>query len=174
MQTSTASTSSTPWQRTLLHGLVSGTLASLASAAVLAIAGRGQDGHAAAPINAVSHWVWPRRALVAERPSWKHTLTGLAIHQGAGLFWGVLYARLWGERVEAHDPARAMAGAVVASSVAAFADFALTPDRFTPGYEHRVSTGALVGAYAAFAVGLAAGSLLLAAQEEDPDFIMPR
>ena len=39
-------------------------------------------------------------------------------------------------------------------------DFRFTPDRLTPGYEHRLSRKALAATYAVFAVGLALGALL--------------
>ena len=37
-----------------------------------------------------------------------------------------------------------MAGAAATSATAWLADFNFTPHRFTPGYEHRLSTSALV------------------------------
>ena len=52
-------------------------------------------------------------------------------------------------------------GAAATSAVAYVADFKLTPHRFTPGHAHRLSTEGLVAVYAALAVGLAAGALLL-------------
>ena len=42
-----------------------------------------------------------------------------------------------------------------------FASLEFTPERFTPGFQHRVSTPALVGAYTVFALGLALGSLAM-------------
>ena len=36
--------------------------------------------------------------------------------------------------------------------------------RFTPGFEHRLSTGAMVGIYALLAVGLGAGALAMRRQ----------
>jgi hypothetical protein len=52
-------------------------------------------------------------------------------------------------------------GAAATSAAACFVDFRLTPHRFTPGYEHRLSDSALAAVYAAFAVGLAAGAMAL-------------
>ena len=37
-----------------------GTLAALASMAVLLWRGRHDSGSAAAPVNAITHWLWPR------------------------------------------------------------------------------------------------------------------
>ena len=52
-------------------------------------------------------------------------------------------------------------GAAATSAAACLADFRLTPHRFTPGHEHRLSNTALAAVYAAFAVGLAAGAMAL-------------
>jgi hypothetical protein len=40
-------------------------------------------------------------------------------------------------------------------------DFQLTPERLTPGFEHRLSHRSLAAVYGAFAVGLAVGALLV-------------
>ena len=48
-----------------------------------------------------------------------------------------------------------VAGAAATSAIAAFVDFRLTPARFTPGFEHRLSRKAIAVVYSAFAVGLA-------------------
>jgi hypothetical protein len=39
-------------------------------------------------------------------------------------------------------------------------DYTVTPERLRPGFEHRLSTGAMTVVYAALALGLAAGCLL--------------
>ena len=56
----------------------------------------------------------------------------------------------------------AAAGAVTAAAVACFVDYRLTPRRLTPGFEHRLSSKALLAVYACFAVGLAIGSMAAA------------
>ncbi|AEG92268.1 conserved hypothetical protein [Ramlibacter tataouinensis TTB310] len=143
------------------EGAVSGSLASLLSFAALAWAGRRQAGSATAPINAASQWLWKGEALRQDEPTLRHTLTGYAIHHGAATMWGVLHARFWGTQPENKRPVPALAGAAAATAVAALVDFKLTPERFTPGFQHRVSTGALVGAYACFALGIALGSMAM-------------
>jgi hypothetical protein len=148
------------WKRAAGEALVSGTFASLFSAALLALAGRRQTPSAAAPMNATSQWLWGQReALQADRPDRRHTLSGYVIHHLAALFWAVLHARALGDRRVAEQPLPALAAAAATGAVAAVVDLKLTPERFTPGFQHRVSTPALVGAYAVFALGLALGSL---------------
>ena len=150
----------TTWKQALREGLVSGTVAAVLSATYMAWRGQ-QRGTPAAPINAVSHWLFGDESLERDEPSVRHTLTGFAVHHGAAIFWGVLHARFWGARPEAKRPLPALAGGLAASAVACFVDYQLTPRRLQPGYENRLSHRELTGVYAWFGVGLAAGSLLM-------------
>jgi hypothetical protein len=147
------------WKRALREGWVAGSIASVASMAALVLAGRRETRHAAAPVNAVSHWVWDREALRADAPSARHTLVGYLVHHGASVFWGTLHARAWGMHQGNKRPAPAVAGAAVASALACFVDLRMTPRRLTPGFENRVSKRSLALVYACFALGLAAGSM---------------
>lgn len=149
------------WKRAAKEGLVSGSVASLTSTAALALAGRRENGHAAAPVNAISHWFWDPEALRKNAPSLRHTLTGFLVHHGASIFWATLHARAWGDRPQAARPVPALAGAAVAASVACLVDFRLTPRRLTPGFEHRISLRSMATVYACFALGLAVGSLAM-------------
>ncbi|MGV3570224.1 MAG: hypothetical protein ACO1PB_06455 [Ramlibacter sp.] len=150
----------TTWKRALQEGAVAGSLASLLSTGYLAWAGR-RHGAPAAPVNAVSHWVFGDRALREDPPSARYTLTGALIHHGAAVFWGVLHAKAWGCRDEAKRPLPALAGALAAAGVACFVDYRLTPPRLSPGFEHRLATREMVNEYAWVAVGLAVGSMLM-------------
>ena len=149
------------WNVALREGLVAGTAASLLSTAVLAACGRLQAGSAFAPTNAVSHWLWGDEALHSSQPSWRHTFAGYATHHLASIFWATLYSRIWGHREDAKEPAQAIAGGVATSAVSCLVDYTLVPKRLTPGFEHRLSTGAMVTAYGALAAGFALGTLLL-------------
>jgi hypothetical protein len=149
-----------PWIAALREAAVSGSLAAALSAVVLAIAGRRQAPSAAAPINATSQWLWGTpEALRADQPDRRHTVTGYLVHHAAASFWAVLHARVLADRPMARRPAPALAAAATTAAVAAVVDLRLTPERFTPGFQHRVSTPVLVATYACFALGLAAGSL---------------
>jgi hypothetical protein len=154
------------WRDALREGAIAGSAAGVASAAALALAGRRQDGAAAAPANATSQWLWGDRALREDRPSLRHTATGYLIHHGAAVFWGVLHARAWNGRAQRLRPGPALAGAAAASAVACLVDFKLTPHRLTPGFEHRLSRGALAVVYGCFALGMAAGSIWAARREQ--------
>ena len=139
---------------------MSGSLASVFSAAYLAWAGR-RSGVPAAPVNAVSHWFFGDRSLQQDEASLAYTLTGYLTHHGASLFWAVLHAKLWGTKPIAKKPLPAAAGAVAAAGIACFVDYQLTPRRLTPGFEHRLARPDMTGVYACFALGLMVGSLVM-------------
>jgi hypothetical protein len=148
------------WKEAFREGLVSGSLASILSAGYLALAGNRRS-KPAAPVNAVSHWIFGDRSLREDEPSLAYTASGYAIHHLAATFWGVLYAKAWGARPEAKKPLPAAAGAVAAAGIACFVDYQLTPKRLTPGFEHRLAKPEMTNVYACFALGLMLGSMLM-------------
>jgi hypothetical protein len=148
------------WNEAFREGLVSGSIASLLSAACLALAGERRS-VPAAPVNAVSHWIFGDRSLREDDASLRYTVTGYLIHHLASIFWGVLHAKAWGAHPRAKKPIPAIAGAVAAAGVASFVDYQMTPQRLTPGFEHRLGKPEMVHVYACFALGLAIGSLLM-------------
>lgn len=130
--------------------------------------GRREVGSAVGPINSVSHWYWDREALLRRCVDVRHTLLGYLTHHGASVFWAGLYAWALHRRPALQRPPAVLAGSAAASAMACFVDFNLTPDRLTPGYEHRLSRPALGVVYVAFALGLAAGTLLVGSAKEPP------
>lgn len=144
----------TPWSRTLQRAAVSGTVASALSTLTLAALGRRESGAALAPINAVSHWYWGRKATRQDGATVKYTLPGYLTHHAAAIFWAVIFERLFGRRAR-RDPAAALATGATVATLAATVDYTITPKRLTPGYEERLSIPSLVVVYAAFGVGLA-------------------
>lgn len=155
------------WKRALREGAITGSAASIASALALAQCGRREDGHAAAPVNAVSHWVWRDESLRADRPSLRHTGVGLLVHHLASIFWATLHARAWGWREQARRPVPALAGAAAVSAVACLVDYRCTPERLRPGYEHRLSLRSLGLVYLCFGLGLAGASMALRRAQRD-------
>ena len=155
------------WKPVVTQGLLAGSLASIFSTAVLALAGRRESGSAAAPINAVSRWAWGDDAFEQQGADLPHTAVGYLTHHVAATFWATSYAALASQTPALRSVSGLLLGAVATSGAAYVADFKLTPYRFTPGYEHRLSGGALVSVYAALALGLAAGAFALRDQYED-------
>lgn len=148
------------WRQALREGAIAGTLGGLLSTAALAVCGWRTSRAPVAPINAVSHWAWGDEALAADRPSVRHTLTGLVTQHAAAIFWAALYSRVFGHRAEAKDPVNAIAGAVATSATAYLVDYTITPRRLTPGYEHRLDGKGMFAVYAALAAGFAVGALM--------------
>jgi hypothetical protein len=132
----------------------SSTLANTLSAAVLAWRGRHENASAAAPLNAVSHWLWGDEALQHDEVDARHTGAGLLIHAASSFLWGAAFAWLHSRRARP-GPLAAVVDAAAVTATAAVVDLKLVPQRLTPGFERRLSTGGLVCVYAAFALGLA-------------------
>lgn len=147
------------WREATQDALITGGAAGAASLAMLAARGAADNHSAAAPINAASHMVWGDEALQADRPTARHTLTGAALHAASAVFWAALQGKLLGAPSNRGLAANAR-NAALTTGLAALVDFKLVPQRFTPGFEHRLSTRSLVLVYGALAVGLAVGSEL--------------
>jgi hypothetical protein len=144
----------------LRRGLVSGATSSLLSTAALAVLGKAGTGSMFAPTNAISHWFYGKKATRRDGASLRYTGTGYLIHHLSATFWAVLFERAFGKVLDRREPLRALEVGAVASAVACFTDYQLTPPRLRPGYEERLSKPSLAVVYAAFGVGLAAGALL--------------
>jgi len=142
------------WLEALKQALVSGSVASLGSTLVLALAGRHENGSAAAPTNATSHWLWGESATRVDRTDWRHTALGYGIHHACSVFWAVFY-----ERYRARPPQQAvLRDAAITAALACLVDYTITPPRLKPGFEKRLSRPALAAVYVAFGLGLAAAS----------------
>lgn len=135
------------WNRAVKEGLLVGSVASVVSTLALAALRRRETGHAAAPANQLDL---------------RHLLTGYLIHHATSVFWATLYSRVYGQRPQARSIARILPASAAASALACFTDYRLTPRRLQPGFEKGLSTPATVLVYGSFALGLAAGNLLLA------------
>lgn len=138
--------------------LTDGLLAAALSTATLVWRGR-EESTPSAPLNAISHWLWPRRALRQDGPSLRHTATGTAIHVGSSMLWAAVYGLIRTRRRQP-TPLNALSDAAAVTTLAAVVDLQLVPARLTPGFEHRLSRPSLSLVYGSFAVGLALGGLV--------------
>jgi hypothetical protein len=160
-------------RRALVSGSAAGGAAALAAAACAP-----RDGSSAyAPINAVTHCLWPRRAFAETGPSMRFTLTGLAIHQAAAIFWALFYETLLmrasravvadrvhgsADRVQTGRRAGATAAITAAGATTALAyavDYHVVPKRLTPGFDAHLSDRSMFYVYAALATGFAVAAL---------------
>jgi hypothetical protein len=138
------------------QAVVAGSIAAVASAIALAIAGRRELRDPAAPLNGPSQWLWGRPASFRRGFSVRHTVAGYLVHHIASVFWATLYERFCSHGVSKGGSA---VGAAATAALACVVDMKLAPGRLTPGFERRLSRPALLAVYAAFACGLAASRL---------------
>jgi hypothetical protein len=147
------------WTRIGLSALVTGTVASIATTAVLAALARAEGRRAAQPTNATSHWLHGEMAGAVRRADAPHTLVGYASHHASAVFWAIPF-----ETWLAARPPRSAIGllrdATVMAGIAAAVDYALVPKRLTPGWESVLSKRAIAATYVAMALGLAAGAMI--------------
>jgi hypothetical protein len=122
----------------LIRAAKTGSLAGAATTAAIAWLGAREAGSAAGPINATSHVLWGDEAGATDAIDVKHTLPGLLINGGAGVFWALVY-ELLRSRARPGDRAAALANGAAVAGLAYVVDYHLIPRRLTPGWELRLS-----------------------------------
>jgi hypothetical protein len=142
------------------RALVTGASASISSAVALSICSRIDEGSYAGGLNGPSQWLWGEAEAYTREASVRHTLVGYSIHHLTSVFWAVLYERMFGEPVGLKTPLRRCAEAAVSSGGAYVVDYYLTPPRLRPGFKKHVRTRSMFVVYGAFALGLAAASII--------------
>jgi len=135
-------------------------VASIASTISLSLLGRAELGRSAAPVNGPSQWIWGRHAPYQNRFSLRYTIVGYAVHHGASVFWAVLFEKLRQHLSRDDELKPAVVPAVVTTAAAYTVDFHFTPERLTPGFEHRLSNHSLLIVYGTFALALATAALV--------------
>jgi hypothetical protein len=141
-------------RRIAADAVVSGTAASLASAAALMAASASNEGSMAGGLNGPSQWLWGENEAYTRRWTLRHTATGYVIHNATSIFWAALHETMFGGK-RRKSPIRRCAEAAVSAGTAYVVDYYLTPPRFRPGFEKHVSRRGMFAAYTAFAAGLA-------------------
>jgi len=143
------------WCPAWSDGMAAGAVASVLSTLVLALASRKEAGSACACLNATSHWIWGDGAALHDGPSLRYTAAGYLIHHAASCFWGVLYERSLGGRLEEAPAVLKVAGGLGAAGFACVVDYRMVPHRLSPGFELRLSRPSIAAGYVAFGLGLA-------------------
>jgi len=146
------------WKRALCDSLVTGSAASVATTATIALCGARELKNAIAPINAVSHILWGDNAAQQDSTSVKYTLSGLALNAAACFSWTIIYEKLCGESAE-ENPSAALAGGALVSLLAYVVDYHVVPKRLTPGLEKRLSCKSLIAIYAVLALSMSIVSM---------------
>jgi hypothetical protein len=145
----------TMWREALRDGVASGTWAAALSTIVLAACGRVEEGNAAGPVSTPSKWVLGDHAAHRPCPSPGQTVLGHVIHTGATILWAVAFERWRRAQPAPQALPVVLRGAAVTAAAACVGDYVVAPQRFTPGFERRLSTGALFLTYASIAGALA-------------------
>ena len=143
------------WRASGRDALVSGSAASVATAATLAAGGAMRGNDPLTPMNGPSQWVFGRRAAHARDRSLRHTVLGYAIHHATSVMWATVFERLRRIRPGATST---LAAAAATSAVAYVVDYKVVPQRLQPGFDAQVSRATLGAFYVAFAAALAAAA----------------
>lgn len=143
----------------IARSISSGSLAGLVTTAAVALAGRREARSAAAPINATSHVLWGDEAGTTDAVDLKHTVPGLLLNTGAGMFWALVHELLLA-RSPARDRATAAATGAAVGALAYAVDYHLIPRRLTPGWELRLSRSGVALGFVALGASLAVAGWL--------------
>ena len=141
------------------RALLTGSVASAVSVAVLGLLAKAEGKGAAQPINATSHWLQGEDAGTVTTIDVAHTATGYATHHAATVFWAALFEVLqsaWREPL----PGKTIRNAAVVSTLAAVVDYGLVPKRLTPGWEGPLPIRSVTGGFVGMAFGPAIGGLV--------------
>jgi hypothetical protein len=142
------------------RALFSGASASISSAVALAICSRIDEGSYAGGLNGPSQWLWGQAEAYTRKATLRHTAVGYVIHHLTSVFWATSYERIFGEPGRRKTPLRRCAEAAISSAGAYVVDYHLTPLRLRPGFKKHLRTPSMFVVYGAFALGLAAASIV--------------
>ncbi len=143
------------WREALRAGIGSGLWAATLSTLVIGALGRRDDGDGTGVVSAPSKWVLGEDAADARDPGAARVLLGHTVHTVATVFWATLFERWRLSRRASLTPAVVVSGAAFTAAAACFCDYNLTPPRFSPGFERRLSKSSLFWVYATIGAGLA-------------------
>lgn len=148
------------WQQAMKASVITGSTAAAVASAIVAWRGQHDSRSAIAPINTTSHVIWGDQAASVEQATWQHTVPGILINAGAGIWWGLVFQKLFGEKVDQHGYATAALGGAATAALAYAVDYHLMPKRLTPGWEKRLSPPSLFLSMCGLGAGLALGAIL--------------
>ncbi|MEI7297553.1 hypothetical protein WCQ02_36045 [Paraburkholderia tropica] len=147
------------WRTVLRRAWITGGTAAAASALTAAQCARRDGATAPAPMNAVTHAIWPRAAPRELGLSARFTLTGFAIHGCASVFWAIGFEALRARRARTTVWSDA-ADAAAFSAAAWLVDYHVVPRRLTPGFETHMSNRSMLYVYGSIAAGFAAAAIV--------------
>ena len=133
----------------LRAALLSGSVASVATTAMLAAWGALARRDPVSPSNGPSQWLWGRAGAYTRGASLRHTAVGYLIHHAMAVAWATVFERL------RRDSGATIAPAAATGTLAYVVDYKLMPQRLQPGFDAQVSRPAIGLFYVTFAAALA-------------------
>jgi hypothetical protein len=135
--------------------LFSGSVASVATTAMLGACGALGGRDPVSPSNGPSQWIWGRAAAYARGASLRHTAVGYLIHHATAVMWAAVFERLRRGRPGA---GATIAAAATTGTLAYVVDYKVVPRRLQPGFDAHVSRRSIGVFYLTFAAALAAAA----------------
>lgn len=152
----------------LVSAAITGTVASIVSAALLSTVARAEGKGPLQPVNATSHWMHGPGAGRRRGADLGHTGVGYVTHHASAVFWALPF-ELWVRRSRLEGGAIVGAAGVVAAA-AAVLDYGILPRKLAPGWEHALSRSGVAAGFVGLALGLAAGAVVTrACRQEGPN-----
>jgi hypothetical protein len=139
----------------LRSALFSGSVASVATTAMLGACGALGGRDPVSPSNGPSQWIWGRAAAYARGASLRHTAVGYLIHHATAVMWAAVFERLRRGRPGA---GATIAAAATTGTLAYVVDYKVVPRRLQPGFDAHVSRRSIGVFYLTFAAALAAAA----------------
>lgn len=138
---------------------LTGATASVASAVAALACSHFENGHAARPMNAVTHIVDGGEPPAHDGRNGRNTALGFAIHTAASIWWALFYEGLLGRHAR-RGPLEAVAAGALVSGMAYAVDYGVVGERFRPGFERYLSGRSMFAVYAALAAGFAVAAAI--------------
>jgi hypothetical protein len=142
------------------NSLATGSIATAATTAAASLCGRIEEGEPIAPLNAISHIIYGDEAAAHNEPSAKYTMPGILLNTAAITGWAVVHELVFNGRRRPQTLPQAIAAGATTSALAFVTDYYVVPNRFTPGFEKRLSNKSLASIYATLAASLGIASWL--------------
>jgi hypothetical protein len=148
------------WNDLFARTIRSALIPATTTAVVVGACGQAEQQNGVAPINAISHIVWGDLAAREESITVRHTLVGGALNTAAVIAWTGLYEAVFGKSARQGNVRNALLGGAATAALAYVTDYHIVPERFTPGFEKRLSSKSLLLVYGTLALSIPLGSLL--------------
>jgi hypothetical protein len=146
-------------RRLIREVATSGLVASVASAAAALACSHLENGHAARPMNAVTHIFDGGDPPAHDGRRRRNTALGFAIHTAASIWWAAFFEAFLGTPAR-RSPAAAIGTGAAVAALAYVVDYCVVGERFRPGFERYLSGRSMLTVYGALAAGFAVAAMI--------------